>query len=189
MLLCLASLPVPAGSHVGTANLLDEAPASACSVTEWNMQSQAIQWQRCCVWYPTMLLSPPCRVPLQVAGAYGMTILYGVAPPLMALRLRQSTQPVGDLSSIQQQNSLLNSVHDLLEQVKQPQLEQRPPQLRTAALLPAGRPVLIALCCMATGVTASRLWVDLGEPSGYGLLAQAAAAAAGLPAAIMSAIH
>ena len=117
-----------------------------------------------------------------------MTMLYGVAPPLMALRLRHSAGSARGMSTYQQV-PIKNFGEGSSNLEQQPQPQQGLRQMQAAAMLPGGRPALIALCCMATGVTASRLWADLGQPSIDGTLAEGAAVAAGLPAAVMSAFH
>ena len=147
--------------------------------------------------------APPISVPpLQMAGAYGMTVLYGVAPPLMALRLRQQqtrhgrrgmagTQP-GPNEFVSKQPADMGSffAEDAAEQAP-PQdgvtdwVARQQQQLRQADMLPGGRPVLVALCVMATGVTMGQLWRDLGAPSGEHIVAGAAAVLAGVPAALL----
>ena len=115
-------------------------------------------------------------------------MLYGVAPPLMALRLRHFASSACGTST--SQRGLREGSVDggsLID--RQPDPLQQQTQAQAAAMLPGGRPALIALCCMATGVTASRLWADLGRPSIGSTLEEGAAMAAGLPAAILSAFN
>ena len=117
-----------------------------------------------------------------------MTILYGVAPPLMALRLRHSVSSADGMST-SQQDPLQGAVEGSPRMKQQPNPPQQPKQAQAAAMLPGGRPALIGLCCMATGVTASRLWADVGQPSISSTVAEGAAAAVSLSAAVLSAFH
>jgi hypothetical protein len=140
--------------------------------------------------------------PTQMAGAYGMTILYGVAPPLMALRLRQQSSnrllslphtqrldergsnQLAEVDSFSEQGALTKAPPHGQDTVIAQWVGQQEQQV-PADMLPGGRPVLIALCVMATGVTMGQLWTDLGAPSGEHIIAEGAAMFAGLPAAIM----
>jgi len=115
-----------------------------------------------------------------------MTILYGVAPPLMALRLRHSASSDDGLSTPQRDPSE-DAMEGSSRNKQQSESQQLPKQVQAAAMLPGGRFALIALCCMATGVTASRLWADLGQPSMSSTVAEAAGAAGSFPAAVLSA--
>lgn len=105
----------------------------------------------------------------QAAGAYGMTLLYGVAPPLMASRLRCGSAAAPP-ETASESSSLLGM-----------------------------QPVLAALCASATGVALSQAWADAGHPSGDSLMrglhhgfATAAGSVAeglsGLPAGAMAAV-
>ena len=137
-----------------------------------------------------------------MAGAYGMTVLYGVAPPLMALRLRQQSsggdrglpdnQRPHETGSVQLAEVDSSSGQGITEQAP-PQGQDRvtaqwagqEEQQALADMLPGGRPVLIVLCVAATGVTLGQLWRDFGAPSGHQIVSEGAAVLAGLPAAIM----
>ena len=142
-----------------------------------------------------------------MAGAYGMTVLYGVAPPLMVLRLRQqssdghrslsddqqlhvsgssqlaATDRPSGLSSLQNspEKTAANGQDGATASMAGQHQRQAP-----AVMLPGGSPVLIVLCVVATGITLGRLWTDVGAPSKDRVVTDGAAVLAGLPAAILS---
>ena len=98
-----------------------------------------------------------------------MTLLYGVAPPLMASRLRRGAAAERAPSAAVVGQAAASSRRAAVK----------------ARLLPGGQPVLAALGASATGIAVSRVWADAGHPDSSQMLASIAAAcgsvAAGVP--------
>lgn len=93
----------------------------------------------------------------QVAGAYGMTLLYGVAPPLMALRLLNVSAAAPSETS---HGAVLESEPEMI-----PGLSPGSEAASEPLSLLGMKPVLSALCASATGVALSQAWADSGHPS------------------------
>ncbi|KAK9804780.1 hypothetical protein WJX72_004945 [[Myrmecia] bisecta] len=118
-----------------------EAADSAETGTPWPSTEQDEEVLRLCVFL--VALAPPLALSLsnpgaffqmlQAAGAYGMTLLYGVAPPLMAWSRRSA-------ASSQPANS---------SQAARP-------------MVPGGPFVLASLCSCATGIEVARIAADSG---------------------------
>ena len=106
---------------------------------------------------------------LQVAGAYGMTLLYGVVPPLMAWRL-QPRHAAG--ASPMHRRAMCDMVSDLGSSDVEPPFS-----------LLGNQPMLAALCTGAICVALSQALADSGHPDGESILAGIAAAPAAWRAA------
>lgn len=142
----------------------------------------------------------PFFLPLQIAGAYFMTLLYGVVPPLMAWQLREKLKnKAAALPATPQQAALIDAGSEashlqqatgkaaaVVEVVQQqqwqtqqgeqpgPQQAQQQPwwRLQHEEMVPGGLPVLAGLFSAACTIELSRLAADASHlASGPGRLA------------------
>ena len=111
---------------------------------------------------------PAC---LQFAGAYGMTTLYGLLPPVMAWQLRQKMRARAPEQQQQQQQAQQQQAQPAAAQPAAAQRHQRQPRWRQQPheeMVPGGAPVLAGMFSAAVVIGASRLAADVGLTSGGG---------------------